>query len=343
MLRWEHTWAFYLLAIVPLLVVLYIVFKSRRKKSLRKFASPQLMKRLARDLPMHKHEVKFVFILLAFVALTTAIANPELGSKLEEVKREGIDIMIALDLSRSMNATDVSPSRLEKAKVFINKLLSELQGDRIGLVIFAGNAYVQMPITTDYSAATLFLESISSEIVPRQGTAIGESIRLSLESFDKENETNRAIVIISDGENHEGDALEAAKEARAAGVLVYSVGVGTAKGAPVPLTKHGVRYDFQRDKDGNIITSKMYAEMLREVAEAGGGTYFSLDNTRETAQLLNDDLLKLEKKEMESRVFTDYEDHFQLFLIICLALLLLDWLITYKRNQWLKKMDLFEH
>lgn len=343
MLRWEHTWAFYLMAIVPLVLFLFIMFKRRRRQSLDKFAQPNLLKRLARDLPLHKHEVKFVLVILAMAALIIGIANPKLGSKLEEVKREGIDIMVALDLSRSMNSTDVSPSRLEKAKVFINKLISELQGDRIGLVIFAGNAYVQMPITTDYSAASLFLESISSEIVPRQGTAIGEAIRLAVDGFDKENGANKAIFVISDGENHEGDALEAAQEAAEEGVLIYCIGVGTEKGGPVPLTRNGVRYDFQRDKDGNIITSKMNPTMLQEVAEAGNGTYLELDNTREVAQMLNEEILKLEKQEMEARVFTDYEDHFQLFLSICLALLLIDWTISYKRNKWLKKMDLFEN
>ena len=343
MLRWEYTWAFYLLALIPLVLVLFVIFKRRRNKSLNAFAEPNLLKRLARDLPLHKHEVKFVFVLLALLALIIGIANPKLGSKLEEVKREGIDIMVALDLSRSMNATDVSPSRLEKAKVFINKLISELQGDRIGLVIFAGNAYVQMPITTDYSAASLFLESISSEIVPRQGTAIGEAIRLSVEGFDQTNGANKVVLVISDGENHEGDALEAATEATEEGVLVYTIGVGTEKGGPVPLTRNGVRYDFQRDKDGNIITSKMNPSMLQEVAESGSGVYMALDNTREVAQMLNEEILKLEKQEMEARVFTDYEDHFQLFLSICLVLLLIDWTISYRRNKWLKKMDLFEN
>lgn len=343
MLRWEHTWAFYLLALVPILIGIYVFYKHQRKKSLDSFAIAPLLKRLARNLPLHKHTVKFVLVVLATSSLIVAIANPKLGSKLEEVKREGIDIMVALDLSRSMNATDVSPSRLEKAKVFLNKLITELEGDRIGLVIFAGNAYVQMPITTDYSAAKLFLESISSDIVPTQGTAIGEAIRLSMESFDNTNESNKAIIVISDGENHEGDAVEAAQEAADLGGLIYTIGVGTEKGSPVPISQNGRTFDFQRDKEGNIITSKMNPQMLQEVADAGNGVYFNLNNTRETAQLLNDELLKLEKQELEARVFTDYEDHFQLFLAICLGLLLLDWMISYRRNPWLKKMNLFEN
>ncbi|MGB0429055.1 MAG: VWA domain-containing protein [Bacteroidia bacterium] len=343
MLRWEHSWAFYLLAILPIVVGVFLYYRNQRKNNLNAFAKPSLLKRLAVNLPLHKPVVKFVIVLTAMAALIIAIANPKLGSKLEEVKREGIDIMVALDLSRSMNATDVAPSRIEKAKVFMNKLITELEGDRIGMVIFAGNAYVQMPITTDYSAAKLFLESISSDIVPTQGTAIGEAIRLSMQSFDEKNESNKAIIVISDGENHEGDAVQAAEEAAENGNLVYCIGVGTEKGAPVPRAKNGRTFDFQRDKEGNIITSKMNPDMLKEVAEAGNGIYLGLDNTREVAQLLNEELLKLEKQEMEARVFTDYEDHFQLFLSICLALLMMDWIISYRRNPWLKKMNLFEN
>lgn len=343
MLRWEHSWAFYLLAALPVLVALFLWFSYQRKKSFQKFADSHLIKRLAIGMPLHKHEVKFSLVLLAVASLSIAIANPKLGSKLEEVKREGIDIMVALDLSRSMNATDVTPSRLEKAKLFVGKLINELKGDRIGLVIFAGNAYVQMPITTDYAAAILFLESIDSEIVPRQGTAIGEAIRLSMESFSDESETNKAILVISDGENHEGDAIEAAKKAKAEGLLVYTVGVGTERGSPVPLKRNGVQYDFQRDKQGNIITSKMNSEMLQEVATAGSGDYFELESAREAAELLNKELGKLEKQELEARVFTDYEDHFQIFIGICLLLLIIDWMISYRRNRWLKKLDLFEN
>lgn len=343
MLRWEHSWAFYLLAALPVLVALFLWFSYQRKKSFQKFADSHLIKRLAIGMPLHKHEVKFSLVLLAVASLSIGIANPKLGSKLEEVKREGIDIMVALDLSRSMNATDVTPSRLEKAKLFVGKLINELKGDRIGLVIFAGNAYVQMPITTDYAAAILFLESIDSEIVPRQGTAIGEAIRLSMESFSDESETNKAILVISDGENHEGDAIEAAKKAKAEGLLVYAVGVGTERGSPVPLKRNGVQYDFQRDKQGNIITSKMNPEMLQEVATAGGGGYFGLESAREAAELLNKELGKLEKQELEARVFTDYEDHFQIFVGICLLLLIIDWMISYRRNRWLKKLDLFEN
>lgn len=342
MLRWDHESAFYLMALLPLLIGVFVIYKIWRKRRLQRFAESHLIKRLGIGLPLHKLEVKFALVLLAVASLIIGIANPKLGSKLEEVKREGIDIIVALDLSRSMNATDVEPSRIAKSKLFLNKLIENLTGDRIGLVIFAGNAYVQMPITTDHSAALLFLESINSEIVPTQGTAIGEAIRLAMESFGEDSETNKAIVVISDGENHEGDALKAAQEANELGILTYTVGVGTDRGSPVPLIRGGVQYDFQRDKDGNIITSQMNPQMLTEVAATGGGAYLELNNTRETADLLMDELSKLEKQEMEARVFTDYEDHFQIFIAICLFLLLLDWIASYKRNRLLKKLDLFE-
>jgi len=342
MLRWDNEWAIYLLAAVPLLLLAFVVYKVGRKRSLQKFADHHLVKRLGIGLPLHKLEVKFVFVILAVCSLIVAIANPKIGSKMEEVKREGIDIMVALDVSRSMNATDVEPDRLSQAKLFLNKLIQNLAGDRIGLIIFAGNAYVQMPITTDHSAALLFLESISSEIVPTQGTAIGEALRLGVESFGEESKTNKAIIVISDGENHEGDAVKASREANAMGVLTYAVGVGTDRGSPVPLKRKGVQYDFQRDKEGNIITSKMNPEMLKEVAEAGGGSYLALTNTRETSEMMIEELSKLEKQEMEARVFTDYEDHFQIFIGICLILLIVEWIVSYKRNRFLKKLDLFE-
>lgn len=342
MLVWEHTWAFYLLAILPILVMGHVGYNYLRSRRLSAFASADIIPTLAPDMPLHKYTLKFFLMLVSIGSIIVAMANPQLGSKLEEVTRQGIEVMVALDVSRSMNATDVGPSRLEKSKYFVEKLLGELQGDQVGLIVFAGNAYVQMPITADYAAASLFMESVSTDIAPRQGTAIGESIRLALESMNMENGTNKAILVVSDGENHEGDAIEAAAEAANLGVRVYCVGVGTTKGAPVPLLKDGIRYDFQRDKDGNIITSRMDPTMLAQVASAGKGAYVDLNNTRETAQLVNEQLLTLEKTEMETQVFTDYEDQFQAFLALALILLITDWFISPRRSKWLRKLKLYE-
>ncbi|MBI3143240.1 MAG: VWA domain-containing protein [Bacteroidetes bacterium] len=342
MLIWEHTWAFYLLALLPLLGLGYLWGHFRRRQRLHAFADPHIIPVLAPEMPLHKYGIKFLLFIISLACIILAMANPQMGSKLEEVTRKGIEVMVALDVSRSMNATDVGPSRLEKSKYFVEKLLGELQGDQVGLIVFAGNAYVQMPITSDYAAASLFLESVSTDIAPRQGTAIGESIRLALESMDMENGTNKAILVVSDGENHEGDAIEAATEAANLGVRVYCVGVGTTKGGPVPLLSNGDRYDYQRDKEGSIITSRLDPAMLAQVAEAGKGAYMGLDNTRETAQLINEELLKLEKSDMETQVFTDYEDQFQVFMAIALALLLADWLTVPRKNKWLRKLKLYE-
>lgn len=333
----------YLLALVPVLAVAFAFFLYKRKQRLKKFADADLVNRLGVDLPKHKYWIKFILYAVALAFLIVGAANPKVGSKMEEVKREGIDIIICLDLSRSMNATDVKPSRLDQAKLFISKFIEELGGDRIGLIIFAGNAYLQMPITTDYAASSLFLESVSSDIVPTQGTAIGDALNLSIESFDKESQTSRAVLVISDGENHEGEAVDGAEEAQENDIIVHTIGVGTLSGGPVPLFRNGRQHDFQRDKDGNIITSKMNPDMLREVADAGEGSFFMLNNANETADAVRKELAKLEKEEMDARVFTDYEDQFQYFLAIALSLLLIDWLISYKRNAWFKKLNLFDN
>lgn len=346
MVRLENEWALYLFGLLPLLVVLYIYFKKRRAKALSSFADPSAVEKLSSSLPVHKHGVKLILILLAASSAIIGIANPQIGSKMEEVKREGIDIIVALDLSRSMNATDTKPSRIDRAKQFISNYIDQLAGDRVGLVIFAGNAYLQMPITIDYSAAKLFLSTLNTDIVPTQGTAIGEAIRLASESFENAEaniEQNKAIIIISDGENHEGDAIDAAEDAAKQGIVVHTVGVGTSQGGPVPVYKYGKQYDFQRDKDNNIITSRLNQTMLSDVASKGNGKYFALNNANEVIKGLSAELDKLEKQEMETRIYSDYDDQFQYFFAAALFLLLIEMFVTERRNSWFKRINLFNN
>lgn len=340
MFRVQHSWAIYLLVAIPLIVGLYLIYRYARRRALGELREKDSKRLMTYFLPRNKSWVKLVIFLLAWLFLIVGTANPQVGSEMEKVKREGMDVMIALDLSRSMNARDTEPSRLKRALRFIDKFIQELEGDRVGLIVFAGNAYLQMPLTTDYAAAKLYLESVSTDIIPTQGTAIGEAIRQGIDAFDETNSSSKVIVLISDGENHEGDAPDAAREAQKNGILLYTVGTGTTRGAPVPINA-GSDFDFQRDKEGNMITSKLNPDMLRRIAVAGNGEYFPLQNSNETLRDLRERLATLDKTEMETRVFTDYNDYFQAFFAIALILLVLDSLISNRRNQFLDKLNLF--
>lgn len=340
--RFEHPEYFWLLLSWPVFLVIFILFMVNRSRRLKRYADSGVLNQLSSTIPKHKHYVKFVFLSLALVFGIIGAANLQFGSKIEEVERKGIDIMLALDLSRSMDANDVTPSRLAKAKLFASNFIDQLGGDRIGLVVFAGNAFMQSPLTTDYAAAKMFLSTLDTKIMPTQGTAIGEAIKMSLEAFQEDAEQGRAIIVVSDGEDHDGEAMKAAEEAKELGVLVQTIGVGTVKGKPVPVVNRYGRRDFQRDKEGNIITSKLNEIMLSKVASAASGNYFRLDNSSLTATEVLKELDGMKKAEMETRVFTDYEDRFQYFFLIALFFLLLDMLTTERRNQWLKARKIFE-
>jgi Ca-activated chloride channel family protein len=252
---------------------------------------------------------------------------------MEEVKREGVDLMIALDLSNSMLAEDIKPNRLERARQAISRLIDKLDGDRIGLVVFAGDAYVQLPITTDYSAAKLFLSTVNTDIIPSQGTAIGKAISLSMRCFDMENGQNKAIIIITDGENHEDDAMEQTKLASEKGVFVHTLGMGLSKGGPIPVyNKYGNNTGYRKDKEGNTIISKLNEQMLQDIASAGKGTYVRANNTQAGLSALFAEINKMEKKEIGSMIFTDYKDRFQLFLSIALFLLIFDLVLLSRKT-----------
>ncbi len=343
MFRFEHNiylWA--LLAVIPLIVIVFLFVQNWKRRKLRKFGSQTVVKRLMPNVSKTLPIVKFVLFTMAMVSLLIGLANLQFGTKLEEVKREGIDLMICLDVSNSMLAEDLSPNRLERSKRAIYQLIEKLHNDRLGIIVFAGQAYVQLPITTDYSSAKLFLETIGTDIVPTQGTSIGSAINLAMESFDFENGTSKSIIVITDGENHEDDAMNAAIEASDKGVIVNTIGMGSEKGGPIPVYKNGAQVDFRKDNAGNTVVTKLNEKMLKEIATAGNGSYVRASNAKGGLDKIMSEIDKMEKKEFGSKSFKDYEDRFQIFLIIALFLIVLENFISNRRSTKLDGVNLFE-
>jgi len=313
-----------------------------KNKSLLAFGSPKLMDKISPRISSALAILKFYLLRIALLCALIAIINPRYGSKEIEARTEGIDIMIALDVSNSMLAEDIQPNRLIRAKMALEQLINNLHGDRLGLVIFAGDAYLQLPITTDYSAAKIFLDDVDSEIIPVQGTAIGSAIDLCIESFDKENANARAIIVITDGENHEDDAIESAAKAADDGIKVYTIGMGSQNGAPIPIVKRGRKQGFKKDKEGKTVVSKLNEVALREIAEEGHGAFSRATVNNVGLDNIFEDLDKLDKNEISVRQYADYEDRFQLFLLIAIILLILESIIPDRKTRWSGKVNLFE-
>ena len=335
MLRYEHIEFLNLLFIIPLIILIIILHQRWKRKALLRFADQKLAPNLLHSFSKERTQIKHVIIILIFSLLIIGLSNPQIGTKMEEVKREGVDLMIAIDLSNSMMAEDIKPNRLKRAKQAISRLIDKLEGDRIGLIVFAGEAYVQLPITTDYSAAKLFLSTISTKIVPTQGTEIAKAIDLSMQSFDLENAQNKAIIIITDGENHDEKAIESSEKANELGIFVHTLGMGLSKGGPIPIyNKYGNNTGYRKDRDGNTIVSRLNEDLLRQIASAGKGTYVRANNSKAGLSTLFEEINKMEKKEIGTMVFTEYKDRFQLFIGLVLFLLFLDLTLLNKRNKW---------
>ena len=311
------------------------------RKAKKRFGDEKVILNLIPEVSSSKPVVKFLLVLLATIFLVIAIVDPQIGSKLENVKREGIDLYLVLDVSNSMLAEDIKPNRLERSKLAISTLVDKLQGDRVGIIIFAGNAYKQLPLTTDYSAAKLFLSAVDTKIVPTQGTAIGEAIEMATLSFG-ETDHNKAIIVITDGENHEDDAVEAATMANELGINVFTIGMGLPEGAPIPLyNSYGVQTGFKKDKKNTTVVTKLNEDMLRQIAAAGGGAYARANNASTGLKRIFDDINEIDKKEIETRQFTDYEDRFQIFLGLAIFLLIFELLVNDRKTRWVKKFDFF--
>jgi Ca-activated chloride channel family protein len=339
--RFENSLFLYGLLLIPLFVLIFLLVLKWRKKSLNKIAESGLQNVVLPQLSKTKIIWRFTFWCLAIALLIIAIANPQFGTKLEEVKREGIDIMIALDVSNSMKAQDLQPNRLENAKQSIGRLINNLNDDRIGIIVFAGQSYVQLPITTDYSSAKLFLESISCDMVPTQGTAIGAAIELAVESFDPKSPAAKTIVVITDGENHEDDAVKAAEAAVEKGITINTIGMGSEAGVPLPLVANGNIVGYRKDNDGNTVVSKLNTTLLKEIAAAGKGIFVQAGRSQSALSVVMDELNKMDKKEYASKRYTDYEGRFQFFLAGAILLLVSESLLSERKSKLLQRLNLF--
>lgn len=340
--RFAHQEYLWLLLIIPLMIAVYAGFLWNRQRSLKKFGDPELLNELMPFASKGRYNLKFILLMLSTGLLIVALAGPQFGSKIRDVKRKGIEIMIALDVSNSMLARDIEPNRLERAKQAIARMIDKLENDRIGLIVFAGDAYIQIPITNDYVSAKLFLSGVSTAMVSRQGTAIGSSIELAMKSFSSQEEINKAIIIISDGENHEGNAVELAGNAAEKGIKVFTIGIGLPEGVPIPDSDNSYIREYRRDKSGNIVTTRLNEQMLNEIAEAGNGKYFRASSGNIGLNDLYAVLNKLEKTEMESKTYSDYEEQFPAIVWIVLGLLVIDLMILERKNKRFKHISLFK-
>lgn len=331
----DYLW---LLVLVPVLTVVYIFYTRHKRRQLALFGEEELMPELIPLASRIRPHVKFSLQLLAFTLLVVAVARPQYGTKEQTVKRQGIEVMIALDISNSMLAEDVAPNRLDKAKQMLSKLVDQMTDDKLGLVVFAGEAFVQLPITCDYVSAKMFLNNISPDLIMAQGTAIGAALRTCVQSFGSdEGKASRAIILITDGENHEDNAKAAAEAAKEKGIRIYVVGIGRPDGAPIPDGRGG----FRKDKSGQVVVSRLNEDMCREIASAGNGIYLRADNTNTARRALQNELDKLGKTEIETTVFTDYNEQYQSFVLIALLLLMIDFFVLSRKNQRLGRLDIF--
>ena len=341
MFRFEHSQYLWALCLVPVMLIALIMLSAWKKKALKSLGDSNLFYRIIPDYSSGKTITKNILLILAYIFLVLGIANPQIGSKLQEVKRKGVDVMVALDLSNSMLAEDIKPNRITAAKLALSKFIDELKNDRIGLVVFGGQAYTQLPITTDFAAAKLFLSTITTKMIPTQGTAIGLAIEQSMSAFDFENSTSKVIVVITDGENHEDDAIDVAKAAQEKGVIIHTIGLGSIQGSPIPLYKNGRQTGFMKDNQGNSVVTKLNIDMLKEIAGAGSGLFVQAHSGNVGLNYILDEIDSMEKSEFGTKVYTDYEDRFQYFIGISMLLLVFEVLLHDKKNKWLNNKTLF--
>jgi Ca-activated chloride channel family protein len=332
----------YLLLLLPVMVVLWILNEARKKRSLKKLGSQEFVRKLMPEFSGIRPNIKFFLQLLAISFVIIILARPQFGSKLEEVKKQGIEVIIALDVSNSMLAEDIQPDRLTRAKQALTRLIDNLDNDKIGLVVFAGDAYTQIPITSDYVSAKMFLSAINPDMVPKQGTAIGSAIELGIRSFSPGEGKSKAMIIITDGENHEDDPVSAAGEASKAGIVIHTIGIGSAEGVPVPVMVNG-RSDYLKDPDGNTVITKLDEDILKKIAVSASGNYVRASNTNIGLDEIFGQIRKMKKEDLESTMYTEYNDQFQIFAVFALVLLIVEFLIMDRKNRKLSNIKLFKY
>ena len=338
MFRFEEPSYLYFLLLLPLLLVFYLYSNYHRRKAIRKFGDPELLKQLMPAASKYRPDVKFSLVLVAIGLFAVLLARPQFGSKLETVKRQGVEVIIALDISNSMLAEDIQPSRLQKAKRLVAQLVDKMQNDKVGMIVFAGDAFVQLPITSDYVSAKMFLQNIEPSLIAAQGTNLSDAIELSSKSFTKQENIGRAIIVITDGEDHEGGAIEAAKKAKKEGMRVFVLGVGSPKGSPIPNVDGG----YMKDRSGQEVMSALNESMCKQVAEAGGGAYIHVDNTNIAQKQLDNEIAKLQKGEIMNAVYSEYDEQFQAVGILLIIVLVIEALILETKSPLFKKIKLFK-
>ncbi|MEP1487836.1 MAG: VWA domain-containing protein [Algibacter sp.] len=336
----EKIW-FWTLLIIPVIVVLFLLLQIWKRSAQKKFADKQMLNRLSPNKSFFKSILKIVVLCLAFACLSMALVNPKNGTKLETVKREGVDIVFAVDVSKSMLAEDIAPNRLDKSKQLVTQIINNLASDRVGIIAYAGKAFPQLPITTDYASAKMFLNNMSTDMLSSQGTAINEAIKLSKTYFDNEEQTNRVLIIISDGEDHSEEAISVAEEANEEGIRIFTIGVGDLKGGPIPIKKNGVVLNYKKDNQGETVITRLNEETLMGIAEEGDGAYINGKNTVNVVERIREILNGMDKTEFEAKQFADFKDQFQWFLGFAIFFLLLDIFLLERKTAWLKKLNLF--
>lgn len=329
----------YLLIIIPFLVAFFVMYRIMRKRNIKTFGNPELINQLMPDVSIYRPYVKFFLLLAVIILAIFILARPQFGSKLETVKQKNVEIMVALDVSNSMLAEDVAPNRLERAKQILLRLVDGLNNDKIGLVVFAGDAFIQLPITADHVSAKMFMSAISTNMVARQGTSIGAAIDLSARSFSSTEGVGRAIIVITDGEDHEDNAVEAARMAAEKGIVVHVIGIGGTKSVPIPIPGTS---NFRRDKDGNIVVTQLNEQMCKEIAQAGNGIYVRADNSNTALRIITQEIEKMSASEIETKVYSEYNEQFQTLAWIALFLLLIECFILYRKNKLFAKFKLFD-
>ena len=331
-------WAFIIIPVMLMVFLWTFFWKKRIQKS---FGSAVVLKRLSPDLSFFKSSLKFITLCLAVGFLVIGLINPKIGTKLETIKREGVDIVFAIDVSKSMLAEDVAPNRLEKSKQLVTQIINNLASDRVGIIAYAGKAFPQLPITTDYASAKMFLQSMNTDMLSSQGTAIDEAIQLSRNYYDDDEQTNRVLIIISDGEDHNDLSVEVAETASEEGIKIYTIGVGSEKGGPIPLKRNGVVMSYKKDQNNETVITRLNQETLRTIANKANGDYINGNQTADVVKQIRDALNAMDKKEFEAKEFAEYKDQFQWFLGIGLFFLILDILFLERKTAWLKRLNLF--
>jgi|TARA_B100000780_G_scaffold184489_1_gene129491 Ca-activated chloride channel family protein len=341
MYQLEETLYFYLILVIPIILFGFLVLKRWKSIIQKKYISKELLETLSPDISSFKPKVKLLFLILSFLFISIGLVNPKIGTQLKTVKREGVDIVFAIDVSKSMLAEDVAPNRLEKAKRLVSQIINQLSSDRVGVIAYAATALPILPITNDYSTAKMFLQSLNTEMLSSQGTAILESIKLAKDYYDDENQTNRVLCILSDGEDHELENQNISEIVEATGITIFTIGIGTVKGAPIPIKLNNIVQSYKKDSEGEVVITKLVPKLLEGLASSSSGIYIEGKNTEEVVEIIIEKLKEMDKQEFESKQFVAYKDQFQWFIAIGLFFLCLELFVFDKKTFWVKKLNLF--